>query len=426
MPDDPGMPPGDDPVRSGERNERSSLTHEPGQRSSLEREIGRYDTGRPGPLFIAVGGMHGNEPGGVLAAEGLFDELERHRVELQGRLVALRGNCAALALETRFVEEDFNRVWTPEKLGKLERQTPNADGSEEAELRGLRETLEALFVEPIAGRPPAGVVLLDLHSTSGPSKPFLCMADTLQNRRVAFGLGVPVILGLEEALPGTLLDWMSEAGHVAIAFEGGTHASKDIERCHRAAILCALEAAGMVAEGVMDIARERKRLQSMAEGLPEIVEILTRHATVPGDGFTMDPGWQSFESVKRGERLAEDHSGVLLAAHDGRMLLPRYQPQGNDGFFVARDVRPFWLWISALLRRLGAERALPLLPGVRRDPSDPRALRVDPARARYLVTQVFHLFGYRRAAQDGEQLVFIRRPDDPAELRKGGLGLSRG
>lgn len=396
----------------------------------LAREISRYDSGVPGPLFIAVGGMHGNEPAGVFAAEGLFDELERHRVPLRGRFVALRGNRAALAAETRYIEEDFNRVWTAEKVAALDRQTASADGAEEGELRDMLQTLLALFDEPIGGRPPEGVVLLDLHSTSGPSQPFLCMADTLQNRRVALGLGVPVILGLEEALPGTLLDWMSEQGHVAIAFEGGTHKSKAIEACHRAAILCALEAAGLVDSGAMDIDRERERLRSMARGLPEIVEVLERHGTEPGDGFEMDPGWQSFEPVKRGERLAADRTGVLVAERDGRMLLPRYQAQGNDGYFLGRDVRPFWLWLSAVLRRLGAERALPLLPGVRRDPGDRRRLLVDPARARFLVTQVFHLFGYRRAERRAGELVFVRRPDDPRELARelasGRPGLSRG
>lgn len=392
----------------------------------LAREIGRYDTGVPGRLFIAVGGMHGNEPAGVHAGESLLDELARHRVAVRGRLVVLRGNRVALESEKRFIEEDFNRVWTQAKVAQLDRQTPNADGSEESELRDMLRTLLELFDQPIGGRAPTGVVLLDLHSTSGPSKPFLCMADTLQNRRVAFGMGVPVILGLEEALPGTLLDWMSEAGHVAIAFEGGTHQSKDIVMCHRAAILCALEAAGMVEADAMDIERERARLNGMAAGLPEIVEILERHGTEPGDGFEMDPGWESFERVKRGERLAADRSGVLKADRDGRMLLPRYQPQGNDGYFVGRDVRPFWLWLSACLRRTGAERVLPLLPGVKRDRADRRGLVVDPDRARFLTTQIFHLFGYRRAEQRGDRLVFIRRPDDPAELAKSNWRLSRG
>ena len=82
----------------------------PGQH--LAREVGRFDAGQPGPLFIAVGGMHGNEPAGVDAAQIVLDELRQHNVALRGRFVALRCNRQALELRTRFLEEDFNRVWT--------------------------------------------------------------------------------------------------------------------------------------------------------------------------------------------------------------------------------------------------------------------------------------------------------------------------
>ena len=393
------------------------------------REVGRFDAGQPGPLFIAVGGMHGNEPAGVDAAQLVLNELRQHNVKLRGRMVALRGNRQALQLRTRFLEEDFNRVWTAEKIHSLGQRTANADGPEEAELRDLLATLQALFAEPIGGAPPERVVLIDLHSTSGPSQPFLCMADTLQNRKVAFAMGVPVILGLEEALPGTLLDWVSEAGHVGIAFEGGTHLCEKIVMCHRAAQRAQQRGASMLPSAMsaqgLDVERAHKHLQGLATGLPRIVEIIERHGTEPGDGFEMEPGWQSFESVASGERLASDRTGALVASRAGCLLLPRYQSQGNDGFFLGRRVRPFWLALSALLRRLGAERILSGLPGVRRDPSDPRCLLVDPKRARFFRTELFHLFGYRRSAWRDGSMVVTRRPDDPAELaRKGWRGFS--
>ena len=400
----------------------------PGQH--LAREVGRFDAGQPGPLFIAVGGMHGNEPAGVDAAQIVLDELRQHNVALRGRFVALRGNRQALELRTRFLEEDFNRVWTAEAIHALGQRTANADGPEEAELRDLLTTLQALFVEPIAGAPPERVVLIDLHSTSGPSQPFLCMADTLQNRKVAFAMWVPVILGLEEALPGTLLDWVSEAGHVGIAFEGGAHLCEQIVVCHRAALLCVMRAADMLPSAMsttgLAVERAHAHLLQLATGLPRIVEIIERHGTEPGDGFEMLPGWQSFQNVARGERLAHDRSGALVANRTGCLLLPRYQKQGNDGFFLGRRVRPFWLGLSAVLRRLGAERGLTWLPGVRRAPDDPRSLLVDPKRARFFRTELFHLFGYRRSAWRDGDMVVVRRPDDPAELaRRGWRGSPR-
>jgi succinylglutamate desuccinylase len=123
----------------------------------------------------------------------------------------------------------------------------------------------------------------------------------------------------------------------------------------------------------------------------------------------MEPGWANFHRVRRGALLARDRSGAVLAPCRGLVLLPRYQGQGNDGFFVARPVRRFWLGVSSLLRRLGAERLLPVLPGVRRIPGDRTELLVDPRVARWLAVPVFHLFGYRRKKPVGPYLSFRRR-----------------
>ena len=77
--------------------------------------------------------------------------------------------------------------------------------------------------------------------------------------------------------------------------------------------------------------------------------------------------------------------------------------------FQNRRVPRFWFALSALLRRLGLSGIVSLLPGVQRDPGDPNRLLVDPRVARYLVVQVFHLFGYRRLRPVGGKLAFSRR-----------------
>ena len=99
-------------------------------------------------------------------------------------------------------------------------------------------------------------------------------------------------------------------------------------------------------------------------------------------------------------------------------MLPRYQDQGDDGFFISRDVRPLWLGFSAMVRRLGIERFLPLLPGVQRVDGSWRQLRVDRRKALFAVRQIFHLCGYRRYKEDPGGFVFVRRPDNSEELRR--------
>ena len=105
----------------------------------------------------------------------------------------------------------------------------------------------------------------------------------------------------------------------------------------------------------------------------------------------------------------------VRAPDDGLLLMPRYQTQGDDGYFMIRPVGRPWLRISALLRRLRLESLLPLLPGVRSDPDRPRTLRVNRKVARLFAVQIFHLFGYRHCRPEGEILLFSRRVEGPAD-----------
>ena len=125
-------------------------------------------------------------------------------------------------------------------------------------------------------------------------------------------------------------------------------------------------------------ARARAALAARTRGVPRILEVRYRHAIEPADGFVMEPGYVSFQPVKRGEVLGRDRRGPVRAPENGRILLPLYQSQGSDGFFLVREVSPRWLQVSALMRRMRMERALPILPGVRRDPKRPDTLIVDP------------------------------------------------
>jgi hypothetical protein len=50
------------------------------------------------------------------------------------------------------------------------------------------------------------------------------------------------------------------------------------------------------------------------------------------------------------------------------------------------------------------------------DPGRPDHWHADPRVARFLATEVFHLFGYRRVRDAGERLHFSRRRPDRRKL----------
>lgn len=367
--------------------------------------VGRVRGELPGPTFVVTTGMHGNEPAGLHAARRVLESLQRSVPPLRGELVVLACNLGALQAGRRFLDRDLNRHWTDGDVRSLLGRDPATDGAEDREQRALAEIFQQL------GEHSEGpVTFLDMHSTSSPSAPFLVMSDTLRNRRIAQAQPLPVILGLEEALDGTVMGFLTERGHVALAIEGGRHDALATVSNLESALWLGLVANGNVdAERVPDGREHRRRLDEAGAGLPTFLEIIRRHGVRPGDGFQMEPGYWSFQSVRRHQHLANDRSGALRAERDALILMPLYQEQGEDGFFLAQPVPRWRLQLSSWLRRLRLERVLGLLPGIWRHPSAEDTYWIAKAPGYTWVKATLAFFGYRRSWEEGGRLVMTRR-----------------
>jgi hypothetical protein len=131
----------------------------------------------------------------------------------------------------------------------------------------------------------------------------------------------------------------------------------------------------------------------------------------------MKPGFVNFQKVPAGEVVARTRAGPVAMPLRGRLFLPLYQEQGDDGFFVVRPVARPWLRLSALFRRLRLDVLVAALPGVRRSPRRPGRIVVDRRVARWAVVQLFHLLGYREQRTEGRLQVFGRRRHDRPSRR---------
>jgi succinylglutamate desuccinylase len=143
-----------------------------------------------------------------------------------------------------------------------------------------------------------------------------------------------------------------------------------------------------------------------------VLEIRHRHVCHDGDGFEMGEGYRNFQPVSARQVVAVDDAGDISIPESGIMMMPRYQGQGEDGFFLAREVKGVWLEMSRLLRRARADRLVAYLPGVRPHPDREDHFILDPRVARFKPTEILHLFGYRRKRKRDEGLVFSRRRPD--------------
>ena len=128
--------------------------------------VWRFDSGRPGPRVMVQALTHGNEICGAIALAELLD-CQAQWQPRRGSLTLAFGNIAAYARwdpadpdRSRYVDEDFNRVWADERL---------LGAGDSVELRRARELRP--FVD-------AADLLLDIHSMHEPCEPLMvCGAD---------------------------------------------------------------------------------------------------------------------------------------------------------------------------------------------------------------------------------------------------------
>ena len=209
-----------------------------------------------------------------------------------------------------------------------------------------------------------------------------------------------------------MLNYMNDRGYAAVGFEGGQNEAPSSIEHNEAALWTILVAAGCL-----------RRIGAASRAGAEPTYPAHRRRS-PHPGGPLSPCNRAGRPFRHGTRLrqfsagcarpllARDRRGEVRAGESGRILLPLYQSQGADGFFLVREISPRWLAVSALVRRLRLERLLPVLPGIRRDPQRPETLIVDPGVARWLATDFFHLLGYRRGTPRAGKIVVSRRPHD--------------
>jgi succinylglutamate desuccinylase len=70
-------------------------------------------------------------------------------------------------------------------------------------------------------------------------------------------------------------------------------------------------------------------------GVPNLLDIVYRHGIGPEDDFRMRPGWRNLMPVAMLTPVADDRHGPVRSPLAGWMVMPLYQGQGADGFFIA-------------------------------------------------------------------------------------------
>jgi succinylglutamate desuccinylase len=303
--------------------------------------IGSFEGKQKGDLTFVVGAMHGNELAGVRAIEFFLKMLEVEPItnptfQMKGKIVGLKGHISAMALGKRFINNDLNRQWT---LDNVEKSLTLDLTDLDAEQQAIRNLLTIIKSE-ITDYQPVSINFLDIHTTSAQGGIFIIPAENDKSVAVATAMHAPIVRGLLNGLEGTSLHYFNEKNiglpTTAICFEAGQHNEAEAINRSIAAIIFLLQAVGSIKKS--DISRQHtKILEEYAKDLPKVTDFFYRHAINKGDSFEMLPNFKNFDFIKKGTHLATDSHGIIVAPEDCYLLMPLYQAQGDDGFFLVRD-----------------------------------------------------------------------------------------
>ena len=174
---------------------------------------------------------------------------------------------------------------------------------------------------------------MDLHTTSSETVPYISVNKKSDNFNLAKKLPIPVVKGIEKFIPGHFDHYLTLKGHKGFTMEAGQHENPKSVDFHEAAIWLVLVDNGMLDRNDIDYSYYYQLLKKSSP-IQGNFEVTYRLNLLEGQEFAMEPGFENFSKVKRGELLAKLDGEKIHAETDSRLFLPLYQKQGSDGFFI--------------------------------------------------------------------------------------------
>ena len=267
-----------------------------------------FDSGKAGPHVMVNAITHGNELCGAIAVDRLFKmNLRPTRGKLSlafANVAAFHSFNPALPHASRFVDEDFNRVWTPATL----------DGP-----RQSAELTRARAMRPIINQID---FLLDIHSMHDPHGPVMISGPLDKGIALSRQVGVPEFIVADKGhANGTRMrdygGFGDPASHkAALLVECGQHwerASEDLAWQTVWRFLRALD--------VVDAALAESEIDSIPPPAQKIVRV-TEAVIASGSNFKFTDGLHGLSIVpKRGDLIAHDGDKPVPAPYDNCVLI---------------------------------------------------------------------------------------------------------
>ena len=272
--------------------------------------IWTFDSGQPGPHAAITAIVHGNEPCGAIALDWLMAADTR---PVAGKLSFAFINIAAYEAfdpevpdATRWVEEDFNRLWGEGVLDDPDRRvTPEVERA-----RAIRPWLSSVDL------------LLDIHSMQHKTEALIIAGPAAKGRELGRAIGRPGIVVTDKghAEGVRMRDFADFADPAstrnAALVEAGQHWETESANISKDCAVEFLRVSGVVAP---DFAESylATRPAKPASRLYEVVGPVT----IETNDFRFAQDWRGFEHLDKGTLIGHDGDRAVYAPHDETVLI---------------------------------------------------------------------------------------------------------
>ena len=293
--------------------------------------VWQFDSGLPGRHVMVSALVHGNELCGAWALLGLLEAGVR---PAQGQLTLVFGNLAAFDRfdahnhdASRFVDEDFNRQWMPERIAQANTQ----------------ERRRAAELAPFVAQADW---LLDLHSMHERAAPLLLTGVQPRNQALSRALGNPQHIVVDAGHKDGVR--MRDFGHFglpdeqapetrSLLIECGFHG--DLSSRTVAHDMCArfLQAAGtLTAQQVASLLPGWRQADAPAQWALDV----TGPVVARSENFRFNQPFQGLEVIERAGTVIGDNDGEpVTTPYDDCVLVMPSVRQARAGVTVVRFAR---------------------------------------------------------------------------------------
>jgi predicted deacylase len=272
--------------------------------------VSSFAAAAPGPDVLVMGLTHGNEICGAIALDRLLRAGVRPR---RGRLTLAFNNIAAYRefdprypVASRYVDEDFNRLWSP------------------ATLDGERNSVELKRARALRPFVDAADYLLDLHSMQYATAPLMLAGLLPRSRELAKRVGIPELIMCDKghAAGPRMRDYGGfgdpASPKTALLIECGQHWEKRSAEVATDVMLRFLITVGTVEES--DVA-SLGGPDFAAHPQQRTIEV-TEAVTISGERFDFSGDYRGLEVLpKKGTVIGRDDGREVMTPYDNCVLI---------------------------------------------------------------------------------------------------------